>query len=104
MRLGSCFRETTLDGSDGDSGGGDVPRYPYAICMEENMRTPVYNLAVADGGSPCEIHVCVCECTMLTETESTLAGTSVSRFVALLLVNDIPCCLSQPPRCIEIRR
>jgi len=30
--------------------GGDVPRYPYAICMEENMRTPVYNLAaVADG-------------------------------------------------------
>lgn len=56
-RRGSCFRETTLDESDGDGGGGDVPRYPYAICMEENMRTPVYNLAVADVGL-CEVRAC----------------------------------------------
>lgn len=57
-RRGSCFRETTLDEDDGDGGGSDVPRYPYAICMEENMRTPVYNLAAANGRSVWNLRAC----------------------------------------------
>lgn len=79
--------------------GGGVPRYLYAICMEENTRVPVYNLAAADGrtvGRSARF-ARARECAMLTKREREKDHAGGFSAIVLLLVN-ILCRLSRSQR------